>query len=110
MGFKLGFVLGFGAGFLTGSRAGRDPYDRVSEKVREFRQSDDVERLAEEAKTKAGDLKERAFEKVSGNGGDRGSRTTGQDEAPAGLSAPGGYQPGTSPTGGPMAERASKKV
>ena len=76
MGFKLGFALGFGAGFLVGSRAGREPYDKFSEKVREFRESDDIDRLVGEAQSKASDLKEKAFEKVGGGNGGRSETAT----------------------------------
>ncbi len=109
MGFKLGFALGFGAGFLAGSRSGREPYDRVSEKVKEFREREDVDRLLREAESKVSEAKEKVVEKVKGEHGDenggRASTDRAQDAATAGLTSPGGYQPGPSTTGGPAARR-----
>ena len=105
MGFKLGFALGFGAGFLTGSRSGREPYDRVSEKVKEFREREEVDRLLRDAQSTVSEAKEKVVERVRGDGGngDGSAAERAQDQAPAGLTSPGGYQPGPSTTGGTAA-------
>lgn len=51
---------GVGIGFVLGSRAGRRPYERLEEKVREVSGRDDVRAAAESASRALSDLKDEA--------------------------------------------------
>jgi hypothetical protein len=56
--FVLG--LGIGIGFVLGSRAGREPYERLEAKVKEVSGRDDVQAAAESATHAVADLRDRA--------------------------------------------------
>ena len=51
---------GVGIGFVLGSRAGRRPYERLEERIREVSGRDDVRAAAESASSLVADLKEKA--------------------------------------------------
>jgi hypothetical protein len=128
MGFKFGFVLGAGVGFLAGSKAGPDAFDKVRNKVDDLRNRPEVNRFADDLKSRAEDtvstIKDKVDEKVGGSSGESSGNghSTGGSESPQtnpgahpglggepvpGLVTPGGYQPGPSPTGGPQAHTIS---
>ena len=146
--FRLGLIIGFGAGFVVGSRQGREAYDRLSERLKEFTDRPEVKRFTDEVgerlegvTSKVDDLLDRNGDGESGSTGSSGSTGTsgstgssasastsgstpgsarraagegmgggvsGSTEGGPGLSTPGGYQPGASPTGGPEANEGPR--
>jgi hypothetical protein len=53
---KLMFAAGVGLGYLLGTRAGRERFDQITEKARQFWQSDTVQEAAGAVQAKAGRL------------------------------------------------------
>ena len=51
---------GVGIGFVLGSKAGREPYERLEAKVREVSGRDDVRAAAESASNAVADLEDKA--------------------------------------------------
>jgi hypothetical protein len=52
--------MGVGLGFVLGSRAGREPYERLEAKVKEISSRDDVTAATEKATAVASELKDKA--------------------------------------------------
>lgn len=98
---KLRLLIGFGAGYLLGARAGRERYEQIVRRAKEFGQNPKVRAKAAQARDmageKAGQAAEAAKTKASETVTAAKDKVHGSDEPTTGLGAGmAGTDPGTS--------------
>jgi hypothetical protein len=62
---KLLLLVGVGIGFIIGSRAGKEPYQRLENTLRELAGRPEVKQAVEATSDKLGDVADKAGAKVS---------------------------------------------